>query len=772
MTELYSFDIQISANAKKAGGVIDGLVGKLEDGLKKLEGEADVFAKKASAALGRVFRQGSEDKKIEKIRKEIRAFDELKTIRLSNPADDSGKTEKGENSLEQNISGNVSLKNEVSVKNILVNFESEINNLTELEKNIESTITNTLENKIDWKVTFEGAKDFGIEFALYLKNLISPELFLALGVTIANSLSAAFHAAFSADLGFDFKNLLTSISVGVNRLFAAFDFSSMMQTLNVWALKVGDTIKNSLTAINWEMIWTDTQNSFQNLEVKSFGLSIEPLKIEKLFSFEIQSKKLSDLASSASKKIGEFLASKLGLDIEGDASIGKVLLSAGKNMGKTLLSGFQVLIGQEGAEAGLASVNPIIKGITGVGAILGGAGLAVGSFFSMWQDGWNILGEILKDLGIALAAVGAVILGAPAAVAGVIALIVAAVSGIVLLLHEHWDGIVEWFSGVLEWISENLISPIIEFFRGLWETIAGFFSSLWETIVLIWNEGPVWFYESVILPIIEFFKGLWEQVLGFFSSLWEGIVSVWSTVSGWFCDYVVEPVIEFFRGIWSGVSGFFSDLWEDIKGVWRSVSDWFNDTIIEPVSDAFQSACDAIGDFFSGLWSGIKQGVAGAMNAVIGGIEGAINWIVDGINAIIGKFNEVVDWAGSIIGANWGGLSLIPRVSLGRIEVSGYETGGFPKDYSLFIAGERGRAEMLGTIGGKTAVAGGEEITGIRDAIFSAASDEKSLLKEQNQLLRALLEKEQGISYHEVFHAARKGAYEYFRRTGNNALAF
>lgn len=70
---------------------------------------------------------------------------------------------------------------------------------------------------------------------------------------------------------------------------------------------------------------------------------------------------------------------------------------------------------------------------------------------------------------------------------------------------------------------------------------------------------------------------------------------------------------------------------------------------------------------FESLWTGIKRGIAGAMNAVIGSVEGALNWLVDGINGIISGFNRVVSWAANIIEVDWGGVDLLPNVSLGRI---------------------------------------------------------------------------------------------------------
>jgi hypothetical protein len=149
--------------------------------------------------------------------------------------------------------------------------------------------------------------------------------------------------------------------------------------------------------------------------------------------------------------------------------------------------------------------------------------------------------------------------------------------------------------------------------------------------------------------------------------LWEDIKRIWNAVATWFDTWVIQPVVKFFKGVWTSVSGFFKSLWDDIKRVWNSVATWFNDKIITPVKNAFRVACDAISGFFSNLWSGIKRGIVGAMNAVIGGIESAINKIVGGINKIIGGFNKVVSWAAKIAEVNWGGVDLVPKVSISRI---------------------------------------------------------------------------------------------------------
>ena len=74
-----------------------------------------------------------------------------------------------------------------------------------------------------------------------------------------------------------------------------------------------------------------------------------------------------------------------------------------------------------------------------------------------------------------------------------------------------------------------------------------------------------------------------------------------------------------------------------------------------------------------------------------------------------------------------------------------YATGGFPETGELFIAREAG-AEMVGSIGRKTAVANNDQIVeSISYGVASANEESNSLLREQNSLLRAMLAKESGV---------------------------
>ena len=112
-------------------------------------------------------------------------------------------------------------------------------------------------------------------------------------------------------------------------------------------------------------------------------------------------------------------------------------------------------------------------------------------------------------------------------------------------------------------------------------------------------------------------------------------------------------------------------------------------------------------------------------------IENKINSFIGLINGAIGIINEIP-------GVN---ITKITEISIPRLAEGAY---GIPSG-QMFIAREAG-AEMVGTIGRKTAVANNDQIVaGIAGGVASANEEQNVLLREQNSLLRAILEKDSGV---------------------------
>lgn len=88
-------------------------------------------------------------------------------------------------------------------------------------------------------------------------------------------------------------------------------------------------------------------------------------------------------------------------------------------------------------------------------------------------------------------------------------------------------------------------------------------------------------------------------------------------------------------------------------------------------------------------------------------------------------------------------------VSVRTHTVRGFASGGYPETGELFLARENGMNEMVGRIGNHSAVANNDQIVeAIRGAVMQGihASGQNTILREQNALLRAILEKDTDIS--------------------------
>jgi len=90
--------------------------------------------------------------------------------------------------------------------------------------------------------------------------------------------------------------------------------------------------------------------------------------------------------------------------------------------------------------------------------------------------------------------------------------------------------------------------------------------------------------------------------------------------------------------------------------------------------------------------------------------------------------------------------------SMMATKIKGYASGGFPSTGELFLANEDG-PELIGRIGNRTAVANTDQIVeGIARGVANANAEEVDLLRQQNNLLQAILQKT-GITTKSIYDA-------------------
>lgn len=210
---------------------------------------------------------------------------------------------------------------------------------------------------------------------------------------------------------------------------------------------------------------------------------------------------------------------------------------------------------------------------------------------------------------------------------------------------------------------------------------------------------------------------------------------------------------------YGGLKSFFSDLFNKDSGIGKIVSDgfdfiktkagdvanWFKEklNIGSSGSSAGGGSLGALGSTAASSGALSNLGAYGGIGVGVGlGAAGGMQWWKD----MIGTWKDSDKSAGtkvleSIKHTLWDLSPIGALVNLGK-SIFGFADGGFPDAGQLFIAREAG-AEMVGSLGGHTAVANNDQIVeGIREGVEAAMERQNQLLRRQNELLQALLEKE------------------------------
>ena len=342
----------------------------------------------------------------------------------------------------------------------------------------------------------------------------------------------------------------------------------------------------------------------------------------------------------------------------------------------------------------------------------------------------------------------------------VLLVITALVAGLVSVYQKN-EEVRNSVNKVVNTIKESL-APMISFIsekvlpdlKSAWDTILtpftsfleGVFTSIWTDILI-----PVLDYlgTTVIPNLVSGFMFLWNDVLAPLGQL----------IASGLMPYINALVLEL-NFLWNSIviplakaiGGVLCTAWEELVKIIRDGALPILKGLIQFVTGVFtgdwKKAWEGVYNIFYGVWEGVTGIIDGIINILGTAFESVLNGIIPAINGVISIINGI---AGTTV------FNIIPKVSLGKVEdawkslsvptygISMYANGGFPTEGQMFIAREDG-AEMVGSIGRRTAVANNDQIVaGITSGVATANEEQNALLREQNSLLRSILEKDSGV---------------------------
>ena len=368
----------------------------------------------------------------------------------------------------------------------------------------------------------------------------------------------------------------------------------------------------------------------------------------------------------------------------------------------------------------------------------------IGTTWSNFKSGWESIRDTFKE------------------VWGVIATAVS----------EAWDNALEWINTkwqafsqgwtdiklkmVAVWNTigsfvENAWKKVKEWFNATWEKFRAGWTAIKQNMETIWTNIGSYVYaawgnvQTWISTGWDKFQTKWENTKEEMGKIWSGIKGsvsdAWEKVKDWtgakwnLFEKSWEDIKNKLRNIWNGGTGISAA----ISSAWDTVSKWWDGSVVTSIENAWKGIS---GWFEENVTSPIKSAFTGAINSIIG----FINTCIDGLNKV-GSF-DIPKWE---VTWPWGATTTFMQgrhVDLWKIDhIPTLAEGGFPDSGQLFIANEAG-PEMVGTMDGHTAVANQMQIIeGIRRGVSDANSEQNDLLRRQNELLLAILQKEGNVNF-------------------------
>lgn len=546
---------------------------------------------------------------------------------------------------------------------ILKAYESSIDSLYELGEYIGKTLTRAM-NSIKWGDVYESARNFGKGLADFLNGLISPDLFGAVGRTIAGSLNTAIYAALSFGETFDAYNFGVSVSTAINEFFSTFDFEGLADTVNVWVDKLEDFIKGTLSTLDKEKIKQGISTFFENLEIDTVGVVIGTLTIKKILGLKLGAKAFD----FGTKKIKEKILEKI-TPLIGSMSIGKLAVKfkgLAISFAKLDPAGFSIIGSQilkwigdaiylilpdwakdfiENLIAGISLGGIAGSWIPGLGTLAGAIiGGLIGALNGIKIDGKSILKGITDklfnfDFSLSLFEeakksfkkafsgdekwydIGKdILLGIGNGIIGALAFLVEPIGD---LFDWTWEVICDIFgihspATSMYPIGENILFGIIEGFKSVWNFIGGIFSEWYENKIKPWFTVEKW--KELGSGIVGAFQGIPQ----FFEGIYKKIVEIFSPAIQFFTETFTNAY-NAAKNAFSFIGTWFSEKYKDVTGAFKNIKQYFR--------DAFQGAYNAV----KNIWNGIGKYFKGIANDIITPIGKAVNGVIGGINWILEK---------------------------------------------------------------------------------------------------------------------------------------
>lgn len=534
-------------------------------------------------------------------------------------------------------------------------------------------------------------------------------------------------------------------------------YENFLVPIGKWTLGIGipmflDAINDFLLKINWEAINESLRRFWQALEpfAEKVGEGLlkffqDLLLVGADFINAVVPGGLNAIAG-ALERIDPEKAEKIGY------ALGLITTAvAGFKVFGTVFAPVKKLLTFLG---GTAIVKGIMKLVEYLPLVAGGAGTLGEAFAIAFPGISSVVGSAVGTIGAALGAIGVLfgLAGGAAIAAG--AAVVAAVVGTVAAVVLNWDKITAFFTETVPAWWEGTVIPFFEgipaWFSGVWSSVKDFFVQHWNALIG-WFEGIPDKISDIIDSIVEWFDGLPYRI-GYAIGFAVGTIIKWTEdiISTVVTEVpkIITKVVDFFVELPGKIYNAIIRFRDNVVQWGKEILSTFTQKVSEIIMEVVKFFTELPGKIYDKLIL-FKEKIAKWKDDVVSWaniyVPQMLNAIIDWFNKLpsrlidIGKNMMKAIWNGICSMGNWlmekvesffGGIGegLFDALGMGRgtevtvAPVAKFATGGFPAQGQMFIARESG-PEMVGRIGGRTAVANNDQIVdGVAKGVYMAVS--------------------------------------------------
>lgn len=550
-------------------------------------------------------------------------------------------------------------------------------------------------------------------------------------------------------------------------------FSDVLVPIGKWTFgkgipKLTDAVSLLIDSINWESL-TKALKDF-NKALAPFAINVGQGLVDFIYSFaKAMTPTLATLSTMLAKAI-ESLAK----------AINSITPQQAHDLGESL-GALIIVLGYvkslEGVSKILTSISTGLKSLASGMNLLSAAdpmaiSILLGNIVSQLDEAlsktieerlgafWKHFMVIFSNIGIG-AATGFAFAGPIGAIIGGLGLgLVAAAKELNLkpVWDAFWENTKKWLGNVFNFDNtKQLFSETMQHFK---DAFSG--KDIGINLVLGLLEG----IESALMLVIEPINDLFWSIIKNIKSLF-GIHSP-STVMAEIGGYLISGLMKGITDAWSNFITYINSIPGKIVSGFGDIKSKFvtkGTDIISGIKSGWESGWSDLKTWLSGLPGKILSAIGSLTD--IG--KTLITNFINGFKSMsLPKIKIDISYDSSGILGKVGkalGLDGFPKLNLGF-----YAGGGFPDAGQLFVANEAG-PELVGNIGGRTAVANSDQITtGIAQAVSGAMMPEVALLQEQNRILKSILAKT-GITSGAIYDAVVNEDNKSINTTGYSRLS-